>query len=222
MLAASEASVNATSRQPSTSRIVPRQSINTASITVPSSALLIHARTRQLVVDEDGALAIYRPDGAMTSLSDLDAGVRSIWPTVLARLPAGRVASAPPSFPRTLNTAWIDDIVVSAQSRSNEGSNVRGMVGTTTTRDANGLSHYVRTLGANNIDVALDPAAGALTAIMVVAPSGTRHTTHTYVAGPNGMSVRWRTRIEQVQGSTTRLTLVTLSNILIDGQAVQP
>jgi hypothetical protein len=123
--------------------------------------------------------------------------------------------------PATTDMRWIDELIMSDSARAAEGARVKTL-SSAPTRDAAGLDHYARQVGASSVDIAVDPARGAIANQVVSKNGSARRTSHQYVDGPSGASIRWSTTIQQSTPTANRSTSITLSNVTIDGQEVKP
>jgi hypothetical protein len=179
-------------------------------------------RPKQFVVDEAGTLTIYRADGAIAPFPDPTRAPNVPVTGIAANLPSLRTGNTPTAASKVLRTDWIDEFVTSASGRAQEVAAIIAK-NSAPARDGRGLDHYVKTVGSNAVDVAIDPLAGVVSNLSVTSQGQVARTiTNQYVNGPSGVSIRWHTQIQHQDAKSTGAIGITLSNILIDGQGVKP
>lgn len=174
-------------------------------------------RPMQFLIDENGHLAIHRADGGVATL--LNPSQEPI-ASLVARANLPRPSFAANALP-TLNTGWLDGIVMTAAGRAQEmAAAMHG--GSPPIRDAGGLDHYAKRVGVNRVDFGIDPLASVVATLIVSGPSASHEAVHNYMSDPSGNSIRWRTQIKDTDARLSRSTTILLSNVLIDGHEVKP
>lgn len=91
-------------------------------------------------------------------------------------------------------------------------------------QENDGLEHHVRQLGGGLVDVGIDPALGVVKTIATTSHDGAVGTviSSDYSRGPDDRLVRRRVQIDRVINGVHRLTVLSLSKVMIDAQEVVP
>jgi hypothetical protein len=89
-------------------------------------------------------------------------------------------------------------------------------------RDAQGLDHYMKSVGSVRRDFAVDPASGVVLGVVLSDGVRTSRAAFEYVNTPSGLSVRTRSRFEQAGGKFTGSHTITIQNVVVDGSEVVP
>jgi hypothetical protein len=116
----------------------------------------------------------------------------------------------------------MDELITTTSSRAQEATKAMNSAARGG-NDADGLTHFTKRVGSHVNDVAIDTSA-ALVRSRVISDDGGQVTRQAfqYAHASTGLSVRVKTDYQLSGGQFNGRHTLTLSNVVIDGQAVNP
>lgn len=195
---------------------------------IPTDAPGFDQRPVSVTIDENGRATFTRANGGswtpMTYAEIMKAGYPMVTPpTEQEKAQALRLERALAGRQSPVNIAWIESLVRSADERREDLARMTAGFGPPTV-DARGHQHFSRSKGQSAVEIDVDPASSEVAEIRGT-ESGRPAVSleHRYSGDAPGWSIRTSTRVQSnaLRGFASRTSIVTLSNLQIDGRRVQ-